>query len=326
LRLTGGKAGHFSSDPKQAMTAAKSCRANGLPGGPGGRVSAPAPNSGAARAELACFIVLMNVLHLRLRVFCHTQFMLNQADSVLKLTDLFHVSGWQHRIPWKPFKPSVEIYRLYGDGVTGPTAVLLRFQPGGRVALHEHIGYEHIIVLAGSQVDENSRTEAGTLIINPPGTSHSVLSETGCIVLAIYEQPVKFPTRVLLAVNGTLMRGLELNSNLLAVGATFVREIRTAPAYRIWSINDRHPAMMRAESGGVAVDLEVWAVPPEGLSAILLAEPPGLCVGKIKLEDGSEVLGVLGEAMLCENQAEITQFGGWRAYLLEKNTEGHRQK
>lgn len=118
--------------------------------------------------------------------------MTNETAAVLKLTDLFQVSGWQHRIPWKPFLDSVEIYRLYGDGKTGPTAALLRFRPGGRVALHEHTGYEHIFVLSGSQVDENSRAETGTLIINPPGTSHSILSETGCIVLAIYEKPVKF--------------------------------------------------------------------------------------------------------------------------------------
>jgi hypothetical protein len=32
---------------------------------------------------------------------------------------------------------------------------------------------------------------------------------------------------VLLAVNGTLMRGLELNANLLAVGASFVRQDET---------------------------------------------------------------------------------------------------
>ena len=32
-----------------------------------------------------------------------------------------------------------------------------------------------------------------------------------------------------LAVNGTLMRGLELNGNLTAAGAHFVREAATAP-------------------------------------------------------------------------------------------------
>jgi gamma-glutamylcyclotransferase (GGCT)/AIG2-like uncharacterized protein YtfP len=119
---------------------------------------------------------------------------------------------------------------------------------------------------------------------------------------------------VLLAVNGTLMRGLELNPNLLAVGATFVRETATEPAYRLWSINDRHPAMMRVKSGGVAVAVEVWAVPPAGLASILLKEPAGLSIGKVKLADGSEVLGVLAEPILCEDQKEITHFGGWRAY------------
>ena len=119
---------------------------------------------------------------------------------------------------------------------------------------------------------------------------------------------------VLLAVNGTLMRGLELNPNLVGVGATFVRETNTEPAYRLWSINDRHPAMVRVRHGGVAVAVEVWSVPPAGLASILLKEPPGLSIGKIRLADGSEVLGVLGEPILCEEQKEITSFGGWRAY------------
>jgi hypothetical protein len=120
---------------------------------------------------------------------------------------------------------------------------------------------------------------------------------------------------ILLAVNGTLMRGLELNPNLLAVGASFVEETRTAPVYRLWSIHDRHPAMMRFASGGSAVAVEIWAVPPEGLGRILQQEPAGLCIGKVKLADGREVLGVLGEPILCDGKKEITTFGGWRAYV-----------
>jgi hypothetical protein len=119
---------------------------------------------------------------------------------------------------------------------------------------------------------------------------------------------------VQLAVNGTLMRGLELNPNLLAAGATFVREDRTVPDYRIFSINDRHPGMYRVASGGTAVAVELWNVPAEGLAEILQKEPPGLCIGKVKLASGEEVLGVLAEPILCEGQREITEFGGWRAY------------
>lgn len=117
-----------------------------------------------------------------------------------------------------------------------------------------------------------------------------------------------------LAVNGTLMRGLELNPNLLAVNAKFLREAKTVPSYRLWSIGDRHPAMQRVASGGVSVDVEVWEVPNEGVADILLKEPPGLAIGKVSLADGEEVLGVLGEAILCEGAKEITQHGGWRAY------------
>ena len=118
----------------------------------------------------------------------------------------------------------------------------------------------------------------------------------------------------LLAVNGTLMRGLELNLNMLKVGATFVREDHTDACYRIWSIGDRHPAMQRVANGGVRVALELWAVPLAGLTSILQNEPPGLAIGKVVLRDGSIVLGVLGEPLLCEGQREITAFGGWRAY------------
>ena len=120
---------------------------------------------------------------------------------------------------------------------------------------------------------------------------------------------------VRLAVNGTLMRGLELHPNLTGAGAVFVREARTAPVYRLWSIEDRHPAMIRVAAGGTAVAVEVWELPPEGLASILLKEPPGLSIGKVTLADGEEVLGVLGEPLLCEGQREITVHGGWRAYL-----------
>ncbi len=126
---------------------------------------------------------------------------------------------------------------------------------------------------------------------------------------------------VLLAVNGTLMRGLALNHNLLAVGATFECETTTAPVYRLWSIDDRHPAMQRVAAGGAAIALELWAVPVLHCSTILLGEPPGLCIGKVLLADGRITLGVLGEAWLCAGQRDITAWGGWRAYCDQPRSQ-----
>ena len=124
---------------------------------------------------------------------------------------------------------------------------------------------------------------------------------------------------VLLAINGTLMRGLKLNPNMLAAGATFVREAVTESTYRLWTINDEHPAMVRvADDSGAAIQLEVWSVPAAGLAGILLSEPTGLAIGKVRLAEGSTVLGVLGETALVEGQREITAYGGWRSYVQSK--------
>jgi hypothetical protein len=123
---------------------------------------------------------------------------------------------------------------------------------------------------------------------------------------------------VLLAVNGTLMRGLELNDNMLSAGARFVREARTSAQYRLYTIGDVHPAMLRVPAGGAAIALELWELPPQAVAAILLAEPAGLSIGKVVLDDGAEVLGVLGEPWLCDKGTEITSHGGWRSYMASK--------
>jgi gamma-glutamylcyclotransferase (GGCT)/AIG2-like uncharacterized protein YtfP len=118
----------------------------------------------------------------------------------------------------------------------------------------------------------------------------------------------------LLAVNGTLMRGLELNGNMIAAGGVFVREDHTDPHYRLWSIGDRHPGMIRVATGGTPVALEIWELPLASFAALLLSEPAGLAIGKVTLRDGSQVLGVLAEPWLVENQKDITAHGSWRAY------------
>jgi anti-sigma factor ChrR (cupin superfamily) len=110
----------------------------------------------------------------------------------LELKNLFQIAENADAISWQPFRDGVDIYRLYGDRASGPTAALIRFRVEGRIPMHEHQGYEHIFVLSGSQRDQNSTATAGTLMINAPGTRHSVVGEAGCIVLAIYEKPVKF--------------------------------------------------------------------------------------------------------------------------------------
>ena len=93
---------------------------------------------------------------------------------------------------WVSFRPGVTAHWLYKEENNGPAAVLLRYEPGARVALHEHVGYEHLFVLQGDQYDEHGDYPEGCFVINPPGTAHSPGSRGGCVALLIYEKPVRF--------------------------------------------------------------------------------------------------------------------------------------
>ena len=122
-----------------------------------------------------------------------------------------------------------------------------------------------------------------------------------------------------LAVNGTLMRGFTLNINLLSVNAEFVRETKTSEHYRLWSINDIYPAMQRDLGGGDNIGVEIWKLSPVALMSILDSEPPGLCLGRIELMNNQSVFGVLAEEYICQGMKEITEWGGWRKYISQKN-------
>jgi len=93
---------------------------------------------------------------------------------------------------WEPFRPGVTAHWLYREEGGGASAVLLRYEPGARVAEHEHVGYEHMFVLDGDEYDEHGTYPAGSFVINPPGTKHSPGSKSGCVALLIYEKAVRF--------------------------------------------------------------------------------------------------------------------------------------
>jgi anti-sigma factor ChrR (cupin superfamily) len=107
------------------------------------------------------------------------------------LPNLFGPGADLDALPWQPFHKGVEIVRIY-DSPNGAHAALLRYEPDSGVPDHRHIGHEHIIVLRGDQHDEHDTFQTGALVVNPPGTTHEVKSRQGCVVLVIWERPVKF--------------------------------------------------------------------------------------------------------------------------------------
>ena len=116
-----------------------------------------------------------------------------------------------------------------------------------------------------------------------------------------------------LFVNGTLMRGEELHANL--AGARFCGEWTTAPCYRLFSVDDRHPAMVRDDTRGAAVVGEVYEVPLRVLGTVLEGEPAGLGLGVVELTDGQLTLGVVWLAPeLPPSSRDISEYGDWRRY------------
>ncbi|WEX10706.1 cupin domain-containing protein [Chelativorans sp. AA-79] len=97
--------------------------------------------------------------------------------------------GWRD-LQFEYFREGVEVHWLHRGGSDGTSVALLRYRPGAGVPSHRHTGLETIILLEGTQSDENGDYPAGTVVLNPAGTEHSVWTEEGCVVLIQWEKPV----------------------------------------------------------------------------------------------------------------------------------------
>lgn len=108
------------------------------------------------------------------------------------LENLFGPDADLDKFNWQPFKEGIEIYRIYGDGLGGAAAALLRYKAGASVPLHRHPDYEMVLILRQGQSDAGGSYPAGTLLVSRPGSQHEVHSVAGCVVLIIWNKPVEF--------------------------------------------------------------------------------------------------------------------------------------
>lgn len=127
-------------------------------------------------------------------------------------------------------------------------------------------------------------------------------------------------TRVRLGVVGAHLRGQPLNAELIDRGGQFVATTKTAPWYRLFALatHPAKPGLIRTEPGDTgagAIEVEVYGLEAAAFGHIVAAVPAPLCIGRLVLEDGSDVAGFLCETVGAAGCADITHFGGWRAYL-----------
>jgi allophanate hydrolase len=125
-----------------------------------------------------------------------------------------------------------------------------------------------------------------------------------------------------LAVCGAHLEGLALNHQLLERGAVLLERTRTAARYRFYALPGGppyRPGLLRVAQDGVAVEVEVWAIPAAALGSFVAGIPAPLGIGKVQLADGREVSGFLCEAHAIAGGAlDISHLGGWRAFLANR--------
>ncbi|MGC3980729.1 MAG: allophanate hydrolase [Steroidobacteraceae bacterium] len=149
---------------------------------------------------------------------------------------------------------------------------------------------------------------------------HAGVSTLGVLSWRLPAQslPALLPEFIAIAVCGAHMEGLPLNQQLLSLGAYLLQRTRTAAQYRCFALPGgppHRPGLVRVESGGASIELEVWALPQSQWGSFMAGIPAPLCLGQVQLESGGHVTGFLCEGHVVNGARDISGFGGWRAYL-----------
>jgi allophanate hydrolase len=132
--------------------------------------------------------------------------------------------------------------------------------------------------------------------------------------------PLRAPTgKIELAVVGAHLSGLPLNKELIALGATFLREVTTTDDYRFYALPGTvppKPGLLRVAAGeGSGIAAEVWALDAKGLGEFVSKIPSPLGIGTLRFTDSTEAKGFLVEAEAIKGAEDVSRFGGWKAYL-----------
>ena len=149
----------------------------------------------------------------------------------------------------------------------------------------------------------------GIMLTGPAGSDTRLAG-----IAARFDQP-----SIDLLVVGAHLRGQPLNHELLAAGGTLLGPACTAPCYRLYALDTRppKPGLVRVASAtsGASIAGEVWRLPAAGFARFMAGLAAPMAIGRVVLDDGRDVLGFLCEPAAVRGAADITAFGGWRAWL-----------
>jgi allophanate hydrolase len=131
--------------------------------------------------------------------------------------------------------------------------------------------------------------------------------------------PMTRAGEIAIAVVGAHLSGMPLNGELRALDARFVEETETSADYKLYALAGTvppKPGMLRVADGkGAPIALEIWVLTAENFGKFVAAIPAPLSIGTIRLADGRSVQGFLVEPEAVKGARDISDFGGWRAYV-----------
>lgn len=128
--------------------------------------------------------------------------------------------------------------------------------------------------------------------------------------------------RVQVAVVGAHLAGQPLHGQLTERGAKFVRAARTAVGYSLYALSGTIPAkpgLIFDGKGQGRIELEIYDMDAAAFGSFVAIIPAPLGIGRIELEDGTSVQGFLCESHAVATGRDITEFGGWRAWLATQH-------
>ncbi|SAI69255.1 allophanate hydrolase [Bordetella ansorpii] len=124
------------------------------------------------------------------------------------------------------------------------------------------------------------------------------------------------------AVVGAHLTGMPLNHQLTSRGAVLAEQTLTAATYRLYALANTmppKPGLVHSDRGASLI-VELWDVPAAAFGGFVAEVPAPLGIGTLELADGRLVKGFICEPRALQGARDITEFGGWRAFIASLNT------
>ncbi|SFS24247.1 allophanate hydrolase [Pseudomonas sp. NFACC42-2] len=132
--------------------------------------------------------------------------------------------------------------------------------------------------------------------------------------------PAQAPGCVRVAVVGAHLTGMPLNVQLTTRNAVLVEQTLTADTYRLYALPGTvppKPGLVKSDSGR-AIIVELWDMPLARFGEFVAEIPAPLGIGNLLLADGRSVKGFICEPWALADALDITEFGGWRAFIASR--------